>query len=918
MKNKKSFFNRYLCLFLIIIFVFSVLGIRLYNVQIVNNSYYSELASHKTIKAIPETAARGTITDINGNILATSKESYMITFTETNESDKCFFQTMQEVFKMLDESGETQKDDFPLKVDPFRFEFQSGGYDWNLLRFEKDRGFDDSIIYKLMKKQKVELTDDEKEQIQPKEDSILKKITPEEAFNELWAMYTKEYTDKKSKNYNAGIASQLQGMSVQEKRRYMLVKDAIKMQSYSGYKPIVVAEDVKKETAIMFLQRENELPGIDVSIQPIRTYPNGELAANVIGYVSNISASQEEKYEEKGYDSTTDVVGQSGIESAFENVLKGSKGEKIVEVNSSGRISKEKATKEAYPGDNVQLTIDTNIQKAAESALNQDMQYLQIHTNGGDTDSINATRGAVVVTDVKTGAILASVSQPSFDPNIFTSSKQSDKDLINSYINPDIEKLGTQYITSKGITGRMGMSLTDTLNRMFPKDSTGKRSDMYDVLPKNMYDYVSQPTIPPGSTFKMVTGLAALSTGAINTGTYVDDQATFTGYDGHKYTFYADGAHGPVNIFSAIGFSSNPFFMTAANNMIDNFKSSSFDIKKYDKIANVAWQFGLGVRPGSNEKASTGVETNENFGQVYNVTSYQNTRSTQFLWNIESMFKYGEDTSSNKNVYPAIYLYDDDNDSDTVKNVKKQLRTELTDSIKSGKFDTNKVKNLLNLLIKSDPKYGGKSFSKNDITAACTVAKDYILYTAHNDLITPYNVYNAAIGQGVDDFTPLQMASYVTTIANGGNRLKLHYVDEIKSPDGKVIQKTKPQVLNKVNIDPKYFDIIKQGMSLTTIGGGTASAAFNGFPMKTSGKTGSATFSSDQDQYGRTSFSWYVGFAPSDNPQIAVTVVIFDGGHGGSDAPIARSVYEAYFKDELQKQYNYTPSGSVTQGAAKD
>ena len=96
---------------------------------------------------------------------------------------------------------------------------------------------------------------------------------------------------------------------------------------------------------------------------------------------------------------------------------------------------------------------------------------------------------------------------------------------------------------------------------------------------------------------------------------------------------------------------------------------------------------------------------------------------------------------------------------------------------------------------------------------------------------------------------------------------------------------------------------------VTNGGDGTARYAFQGFPISNGGKTGSATFSKLQDEYGRTAYGIYVGFAPYDNPEIAVCAVVFDGGHGGSVAPVARAIYEEYFKETLKRDYpNYVPA----------
>ena len=104
-----------------------------------------------------------------------------------------------------------------------------------------------------------------------------------------------------------------QGYTLNQIRDFILIKDAIKMQSFKGYKSVTIASNIKKDTAHIVYQKLNDLPGIDVSLSPIRYYPYDELASSVLGYVSSINSSQQERYELRGYDVSSDLIGKSGI-----------------------------------------------------------------------------------------------------------------------------------------------------------------------------------------------------------------------------------------------------------------------------------------------------------------------------------------------------------------------------------------------------------------------------------------------------------------------------------------------------------------------------------------------------------------------------------------------------------------------------
>ena len=892
-KHRDKKLNRYIIIYLLMAFIFGTIITRLYKIQVVNGEYYGKLVDKNSYKEVALSAPRGTIYDSTGTELATSKLSYQVTFMETEDSDKDFFTTMSQVFKILDENGENQVDDFAIKANPYKFQFSSDNASEQknlLLRFLKDRGFQDKIIKKLYPGEKeAELTDAQVKKV----NAALLKITAEQAYNQLLKDY--KIADGLKK---AGIK-----YTAADMRRYLIVKDSLKMQSFSNYKPIVIANNIKTDTSYIFWQKLNDLPGIDVTTQPIRYYPYGSLASAVLGYLGKINPEKQDIYEEKGYDVNTDYIGKAGIEAAFEDILKGEKGSEIVKVNTQGRAISQLASKDAYPGESIHLTINKDVQYAADTALDKWMQWLQQKGHVSDANTKNATRGAAIAINVKTGGILALSSRPGYDPNIFTDLTGSSQSTINAYFNPDYEALAKEK----------GMSQSQ-IDFMFPVDksiagNTTIREDKYDYFPKVLYNYATMPLIPPGSTFKPITAVAGLETGIIDRYTTIDDPGRFDDdVNNFHDVFTADGSHGPVNLIQAIGVSSNPYFMT-----VGKWLRSAFGD---DIIAKYAWQFGLGAKPGS-KNLSTGIEIPENFGQVYNKESQANRSAVECLIELEQYFKAGYDDNLKKSFQP-IDLYANDNDNKTVTDAKKQIKDVIKSAVKTGKLSNN-YKQLLKNLVAADPEYKGKKFTDTDYENIINATYYDAVSKNYWQLQSPYNVYIASIGQGMDAFTPLQLVDYVATLVNGGTRYKLHLVDNITDANGNVIEQVKPQVLNKVDIKQSTIDAIKEGMKAATSSGdgGTAAAAFEGFPLDTGGKTGSATFNEKlQDQIGRSSYGFYVGFAPYDDPQIAVVAVIFDGGYGSNVANVARAMYEAYFQKEL-KSLNYSFQYDVTAKSEK-
>ncbi|MDP4177207.1 MAG: penicillin-binding protein, partial [Bacillota bacterium] len=379
MNKKQKSFNRYTTLTIAMFLMFSIILYRLVIMQVVLADDYAQQASKNSVAELQSFAPRGNIVDSSGQILATEKQSYMLTYTETDSNKYDFVPIMKNVFKILDDNGESIKDDFELKINPIRFEFKNtDGTDE--IRFKKDRGFDQVVYDKMYKKvkNKPALNNLSVEQ-QNKLNAELLKITPEETFNylvekydltpegdlmNLVAYYKTNHDDALSKimerykpsskenlikllnnyykakttsdknNIKAQISHECgadkMSYSIEEQRRLMIVKDELYLQRFSSYKPVFIADNIKKETSFIIEQKYNDIPGISVQNNPVRVYPNGELGSSFLGYISKISFDNKDKYAMKGYDTSYEYVGTAGLESAFEENLRGKTGSDIV------------------------------------------------------------------------------------------------------------------------------------------------------------------------------------------------------------------------------------------------------------------------------------------------------------------------------------------------------------------------------------------------------------------------------------------------------------------------------------------------------------------------------------------------------------------------------------------------------------
>ncbi len=925
-KNKGVKVNRYTALIILLFLIYGAILSKLVVLQVVKYEDYKDRANNTSTRQIAEQAPRGKIIDSTGAILADSKQSYAVQYMETDESKKVFFDTMTKVFAMLDELGEVQTDEFKLKLD------ESGHFymDYNStdpsairtmdLRFKKDRNMDFYL------KKEIEYFKDLDEDKYSEEDLIkldeeLLAVTPEDMFYrlvkqyELYKLVTPNPSEEETAKYNKMTGKEITDMllekySLKDLRRYVVIKDAIKMQSYSGYNPTTIATNISDESAFVFMQKLNDLPGIDVRYQPVRYYPYGSIASSVIGYMSSINSTQQEEYELKGYDASTDKIGVSGIEAAFEDRLKGTKGGTTVKVNKYGRINEELFSLEAYPGENIQLSLDINLQYTAERALREtlaDIQKKRVIDNGKNIVA-NANRGAVVVTEVDTGRVLAMASNPDFDPNIFTIPGLLTDELSKKYFTPDYEAYAKEYIKRTGST--------KSPEQLFSDNYT---VDTYDIYPKPFFNYATQALVPTGSTFKFVTATAALEEGLVNPSERILDQGIFnkypefTNYQGKCDIYLRNGgSHGYVDMAEAFRVSCNYYFYELAYRL---YKKDGID-----KLAEYAWKLGLGYNPETATSASTGIEIYENKnGQVYSSNAYANLVASMAKFDIVDMLSSGTYTyapSMGKKHNPFNIVYNSKDDEGLAKakqDIKDYVAQMLKEKGNGGNNDDDLIEikeeliKKLKVLVSQYEEADRGKYTDNDYDNAAFNVARYIVYDKAGDISSPGNLTNSSIGLGMNQFTPLQLTNALATVVNGGKRYQSHVVDKILSPDNEVVEEFKPVIIEDLQLKESTVRAVKAGMARVH-----STGAFANFPIPTGGKTGTAIYRNDAKDIGRTDYGVYIAFAPVENPKIAITAVLYDSAHGSSVAPVVKAVMETYFRDIIKTQYPGYSSGTTS------
>ena len=313
-----------------------------------------------------------------------------------------------------------------------------------------------------------------------------------------YSAYTLELVPKKIDDLEATIdaLAQIIPVSDTDRRRFHRLR-----QDSKDYEPIPLRHRLSDEEIARLATRRFELPGVEINARLYRYYPYGELSGHVIGYIGRINQEEKRELEESedafNYRGTTHI-GKLGIEQSYESALHGTSGSERMEITSTGQVVRSLASQPAVPGRNVVLSIDIRLQKMVE-------------------DLFGKRRGALVAIDPRDGQVLAMVSKPTFDGNLFVD----------------------------GIDQENWKALNESIN-------------------KPLLNRALRGTYPPGSTYKPFMALAALETGTRSAGTTIYDPGYWM-YGNHR--FRSGHALGPVNLRRSIIKSSNVYYYSLAHEM---------------------------------------------------------------------------------------------------------------------------------------------------------------------------------------------------------------------------------------------------------------------------------------------------------------------------------------------------------------
>ena len=471
---------RYNLITILVYIVGIVLIVQLFNLQIVNGKEYRETSNTRLSRETVIKAARGSIKDRTGNLLVTTKMGFNIELYKTKINTTTLNKTILNTIKILENNNDKYINNLPISIEPFKFTI-----------------------------------DDEESQVNwKKENDIKEDATPEQCFYELKEKYKIEQDN------------------ILEAYKIMVVRYEISRNGYSSIRPVTIAKDVSRESAVKLGEQSIYFPGISATNEPMVSYPSGSLASHILGYVGNITETELDGREDTY--GINDVIGKVGIQYVFEEYLRGKDGIKQLDMSVDGTITDEYITQEAVAGSDVILTIDANLQAATEKALANNIKKI---ASGGFSKRSDAKAGAAVVMNVKTGEILAMASYPDYEPELF--------------VNGISQKKLDEY--NKG---------------------------------DNIFNRAISGVYAPGSTFKMITAIAGLETGVITPTEKINDIGVYKkAHEPACWIWNSYGmSHGWLNVTEAITHSCNYFFYEVG------YRATIDNIAKYAKY------YGLGEK----------------------------------------------------------------------------------------------------------------------------------------------------------------------------------------------------------------------------------------------------------------------------------------------------------------------------------
>ena len=469
--ERKTVLHRMLLLIAVACVIMGLYAMRLIFLQLVNGDDFKAKATNTTDYNFTVTAARGDIVDSAGRRIATTATSYNVVLNKLLMGDRDLDAMLQQIVELLRENGES----------------------WN----------DTLLIGQPDAAGRYAFTDDDSSASDQKQLADMKETLGLQQYataNDVMEMLVEK--------------NELQSFSLEWQRVLAGIHYEMDRQAFSNVNNFVMAENVSAATVATIKEHSLQLPGVEIVETSARSYDQSDIIPAVLGRVGKITAEKWKVTDsngqvtyplrEKGYN-MNDVLGISGLESVYEDELRGKDGVETITRNSDGVIVDTRLTTVPEPGHTVQLTIDSNFQRAVDKALAENINMINRVYNTG---TMKAAAGAVVVLDVKDGSVMAASNYPNYDQNLYASNY-------------------SEYSSDPSLP---------------------------------LFNRALQGLYTPGSTFKPAVAVAALDSGLINQYSTVYCNGVYNYFKDYHPRCTRHGHSGNIDVITAIKWSCNVFF----------------------------------------------------------------------------------------------------------------------------------------------------------------------------------------------------------------------------------------------------------------------------------------------------------------------------------------------------------------------
>ena len=824
-KNRSPEFWRYVGFLVILFGIFIWLVSGLVNLQLNQSDEFVEKADDTKTKTIALRGKRGNISTSDSVIMAEDELIYNVTFQKdatanTKELYQKYTASILETIGIVEKNGGEMAVDFVIQRNPDKPE------EW---MFNFGSGVSESVL--------------ETRERQWRSNNYLTNTdrygTADQCIEKLKDRY-QITTDDSDEDISKIFVTEENMLKI------MAIYSEMQMNIFNS-QPIIIAKDVRYETVIEIETRSMMLPGMSIEIGTKRVYPRSNLASQIIGYTGAIpSRAMWLTLQAKGY-SYNDTIGRDGIESSMEDWLTQNsslrKGQRVVERDQMSRIVRELTEYHVDPkdGNNVKLTLNAAYQQEAERCIrnnvitvrnNQEKKLVSeswLEANKNDIHNRDwvkyplelAEHGCLIVLDMQC-RVLALANYPTYD--------------LNSLV-------------AGG------------------KDAMAILGDARNLL----LNYGIHARGTPGSIFKMVTGMGALSEGELKLTERISDMGYYTKYNQDLSTAPKcwinknyRWQHANQTIVEGLTNSCNYFFYELSSRLGE------------ERLYRYASLFGL--------TSKTGIDLP---GEVRSVVGCQNTLYDPS----KAVNEANQDTS-----LPIIVF----------NSIKKHLRN--CGQSRNIEYDDERLsicaKRLMDMAVNKNESEWLENM-RTILMEELNMTKEMVyLQSVIGDT---YNYMNdikwgggqtilTGIGQSVTVLTPIAVARYVCTVANDGRLYNVSLIDSITSPEGEILSQREPTLIHRLEHSDEYLYKIREGMKGVVDESGTAKKYFRNWPYQEqiAAKTGTAQVTSIDLENN----AWFVCFAPYDNPEIAVACFI-PNGYSGSESSIApRDFIEWYMKQK--------------------